>query len=110
MARGGRAWRRSRRGPTQSRRPAVAAGLELAGRRIEERLQPGMDRHLDLVNLLGWNAVSRVTAEESRCCGRGLPCLHRLGAEEAEGRSGDQVALGIESVVDGCMGGDELLG
>jgi hypothetical protein len=46
----------------------------------------------------------------SRDRGRELPSGHGLRPEGAQGAAGDQVALGIEGVVDGGVQGDETLG
>jgi hypothetical protein len=42
-----------------------------------------------------------VGQSESRCGGRDVPLLRRLGSEEAESAAGDEVALKGEGVVDG---------
>ena len=42
--------------------------------------------------------------------GRDLPLVSGHSAEEAQRRSGDQMALEIEGVVDGGMGGEKTLG
>jgi len=42
--------------------------------------------------------------------GRGLPLLGSHGSEEAQRRSGEQMALEIECVVDSGVGGQKALG
>ena len=42
-------------------------------------------------------------------CGRIPPLLHRLGAELSERAAGDQMALRVEGVVDGGVGGQKSL-
>ena len=42
--------------------------------------------------------------------GRDLPLLSGRGSEEAQRPSGDQMALEIEGVVDGGVGGEKTLG
>ena len=46
----------------------------------------------------------------SRSGGRRRPCAISIGPEEAKGGSADQVALNVEIVVDGGVGGEKPLG
>jgi hypothetical protein len=62
----------------------------------------------------GFVTVTRLTCDPSQD-GRRLdghrrcePLLHRLGSEEAQRAARDQMALNIESVVDGGMQGDGI--
>ena len=55
-----------------------------------------------------WPACGR--RRRRLCNGRHLPPLsHRVAAELAECSAGDQMALDVEEVVDGRMGGEEPL-
>lgn len=49
------------------------------------------------------------TATFSGGGGRDLPIISRLRPQEAQRTAGDQVALQVEGVVDGGMGGEEAL-
>ena|SRR5665213_2426616 len=49
-------------------------------------------------------------APRSCCGGRRDPRPECITSKDAKGRAGGQVLLGVEGVVDGCVGGEESLG
>ena len=56
------------------------------------------------------NAQERVERDyPSHCRYRGIPLLDRLGSEGAQRAAGDEMALQVEGVVDGGMGGEKAL-
>ena len=59
------------------------------------------------------SALAAIRLDEGIQSGGGgcvLPLLRSRGSEEAQRRSGDQMALEIEGIVDGGVGGEKTLG
>ena len=59
---------------------------------------------------LHWVVNAPTPAQLSCSGGRRSPCLMRRRSEAAKGRSGYEVLLDVEGVVDGGVGGEEPLG
>jgi len=58
------------------------------------------------------NCADRTKPVRANSCaggGRSHPSRHGGGPEAAQGRSGNQVTLDVEEIVDGAMGGNEAL-
>jgi len=56
------------------------------------------------------NQEERVVRDRpSRSYYRGVPLISGLGSEGPQGAAGDEMALQVEGVVDGGMGGEEAL-
>ena len=49
-------------------------------------------------------------SQASRCCNGALPLRRRFGSKNPQGRSGDEMALKVEGVVDGGMHSEKALG
>ena len=60
-------------------------------------------------HVVGWGIEGANTSFVSRCRNRSPPLRHRFGSEGPQGRSGDEMALQVEGVVDGGMQAEKSL-